>query len=56
MTTGDDSYPAAWTPRGLQRQTGPSAETVEALLLAVDAFVNALPESDFAAMVQRTRG
>jgi hypothetical protein len=52
----DDSYPSAWTPRHMQRQTGPSADTIEAILLAVDSYVSALPESEFRLLVERTRG
>ena len=56
MTGPDDSYPASWIPRGLQRQAGPSVEAIEALMLAIDTFIAALPESEFRALVARTRG
>ena len=55
MTSPPTDYPANWRPRGAA-QTAPSEAPVEALLLAIDSFVAALSEDNFAAMVQRTRG
>src|SRR4051812_39278805 len=49
MTT-DDSYPSSWTPRGLQRQTGPSADVIEALLLAIDSYIASLPDNELRAL------
>ena len=40
----DDSYPASWAPRGINRQTGPSPDVIEALLLAIDSYIASLPE------------
>ena len=45
MTTGDDSYPSAWTPRGAP-QAAPPAAPAEAVAMAIDAYVAALtPEN-----------
>lgn len=55
MTTGDDSYPSAWTPRGAP-QAAPPAAPAEAVAMAIDAYVAALTPEEFAEMVRRTRG
>ena len=55
MTT-DDSYPSSWTARHLQRQTVPSADVIEAVLLAVDSYISALSSEEFNRLVARTRG
>ena len=56
MTSGDDSYPSSWTPRRAASQIAPSAEPSEAVALAVDSYVAALSNDDFAALIARTRG
>ena len=58
MTSGPDSYPDSWRPRGaLQPAASPApAETGEAVVLAVDAFIASLSDDEFAALVARTRG
>ena len=58
MTTPDDSYPSAWTPRGAPQPAPPPAPRApaEAVAMAVDSYVAALSEDEFAAMVARTRG
>lgn len=51
----DDSYPESWAPRGAKRQTGPSPDVIEALLLAVDSYIASLPDNDLRALLERTR-
>ena len=41
MTTGDDSYPSAWTPRGVP-QAAPPETAIEPILPAIDAYLSAL--------------
>ena len=57
MTSGDDSYPSAWTPRGAQPPAPPApAEAVEAIMLAIDSFIAALSQDELDQLLQRTRG
>jgi len=55
MTSGLTDYPSSWTSRGAPQPASPSAPA-EAVALAVDSYVAALSEDEFAAMVARTRG
>jgi hypothetical protein len=47
MTTSDDSYPSAWTPRGAPQAASPAApiEPIEPIMLAIDAFIASLSDS-----------
>jgi hypothetical protein len=54
MTDSPTDYPSAWTPRGAQ-QPASSPAPIEAVALAVDAYVASLSDEEFDAMVQRTR-
>jgi hypothetical protein len=55
MTTGDDSYPASWTPRGAPQAASPAA-LIEPIMLAIESYISALTLEQFAEMVHRTRG
>ena len=53
MTTGPTD-PSSWRPAGAPEPDA-APPIVEALLLALDSFVASLSESDFRALVERTR-
>ena len=53
MTTGPTAYPSSWRPQGAPPPDEPP--NFEALALAVDAYVAALSDEEFAALVARTR-
>ena len=55
MTTPDDSYPSAWTPREARQPAAPAAPA-EAIMLAIDSFIAALSPEEFDQLVSRTRG
>lgn len=52
-TQGPTGYPSSWRPAGAPP---PDVEpNVEALALAVDAYLSALSDEEFAALVERVR-
>lgn len=55
MTTpaAPTGYPASWRPKGAPADVSPNI--VEAVALAVDAFVSALSQDEYDQLVQRTR-
>jgi hypothetical protein len=53
MTSGPTDYPSNWP--GARSQAAPATPT-EAVALAVDAFVASLSDTEFRALVERTRG
>jgi hypothetical protein len=59
MTSPPTGYPDSWRPRGApapEPQAQSSPAPVEALELALDAYVASLTDTEFAALVERTRG
>ena len=52
MTSGPTDYPASWRPPGAPAPAAP----IEALMLAIDAYISALSQFDFDQFVSRTRG
>jgi hypothetical protein len=52
-TQGPTGYPSGWRPAGAPPPDEPP--NVEALALAIDAYVAALSPEEFDALVQRTR-
>ena len=55
MTDGPTDYPDSWKPRSMKRQTGPSPDVIEALMLAIDSYIASLPPREFDQLVARTR-
>ena len=55
MTSPPTEYPDSWKT-GRAAQPTPPATPSEAIALAVDAYVASLSDSDFSALVARTRG
>ena len=53
--TAPTDYPDSWRPRGAPQAASPAAP-IEAIMLAVDAFISALTPDQFDELVQRTRG
>ena len=54
MTNLPTEYPSNWP--GARSQAAAPATPTEALMLAIDAFVAALSQSEFDQLVSRTRG
>jgi hypothetical protein len=50
---GPTAYPSGWRPKGAPPPDEPP--NVEALALAIDAYLSALTDEEFAALVERVR-
>ena len=52
-TQGPTGYPNQWRPKGAPPPDEPP--NVEAIMLAIDAYLSALSDEEFAALVERVR-
>ena len=53
MTQGPTGYPRQWAPKGAPPPDEPP--NVEAIMLALDAYLAALSDEEFAALAARVR-
>ena len=54
MTSPPTDYPANWRPAAARGQSG--AAPAEAVQMAIDSYIASLSDSEFIALVERTRG
>ena len=54
--TAPDGYPASWAPKGAPTQAETQPAPVEAIALAIDAYIAALSPEDLDSLLIRTRG